>query len=99
MTAEFAVVLPSVLLVLAGCLGALRVGVEQARVDAAAAVVARSVARGDAPDAAMALGTAAGAAWVAVEHRRGLVCARAAATSPVLGLPLRVTGASCALSP
>jgi len=98
-TAELAVVLPSVLLVLAGCLGALRVGVEQARVDAAAAVVARSLARGDPQGVAVARGTAAGAASVVVEHRAGLVCARAGVLSPVLGLPMRVTGTSCALEP
>jgi len=98
-TAELAVVLPAVLLVLAGCLGALRLGVEQARVDAAAAVVARSIARGDPPGTAVARGTAAGAASVVVDHRAGLVCASAETSSPVLGLPLRVTGTSCALEP
>lgn len=98
-TAELAVVLPAVLLVLAGCLGALRLGVEQARMDAAAAVVARSMARGDAPGTAVARGAAAGAESVAVDHRLGLVCARAATPSPVLGLPLPVIGTSCALEP
>ncbi len=98
-TAELAVVLPAVLLVLAGCLGALRLGVEQARMDAAAAVVARSIARGDPAGTAVARGAAAGAAAVRVDHRAGLVCARAQVPSPVLGLPLPVTGASCALEP
>jgi Flp pilus assembly protein TadG len=98
-TAELAVVLPSVLLVLAACLGALRLGVEQARMDAAASVVARSIARGDPPGTAAARGTVAGAASVAVDHRVGLVCARATTPSPVLGVPLPVTGTSCALEP
>ena len=98
-TAELAVVLPAVLLVLAGCLGALRVGVEQARMDAAASVVARSIARGDPPVTAVARGGAAGAASVAVDHRAGLVCARAENRSSVLGLPLPVIGTSCALEP
>lgn len=98
-TAELAVVLPAVLLVLAGCLGALRVGVEQARMDAAASVVARSIARGDPGGTAVARGAAAGAASVRVDHRVGLVCARAEAPSPVLGLPLPVSGTSCALEP
>src|SRR5690348_3913747 len=96
-TAELAVVLPAVLLVLAGCLGALRLGVEQARIDAAAAVVARSVARGDPTGTAVARGTAMGAASVVVRHESGLVCVRAEAPSPVLGLPVGVTGTSCAL--
>jgi hypothetical protein len=98
-TAELAVALPAVLLVLAGCLGALRLGVEEARVDAAAALVARALARGDPPATATGLGAAAGADSVTVEHRAGLVCASAAAASPVLGLSLRVTSTSCALEP
>jgi hypothetical protein len=98
-TAELAVVLPAVLLVLAGCLGALRLGVEQARMDAAASLVARGLARGDPQGAAVARATAAGAATVTVEHRSGLVCARAAAITPLLGLPIPVTGTSCALEP
>jgi hypothetical protein len=98
-TAELAVVLPAVLLVLAGCLGALRLGVEQARMDAAASVVARSIARGDPPATALARGAAAGAASVRVDHRTGLVCVRAENRSLVLGLPLPVTGTSCALEP
>ncbi|WP_297342832.1 TadE family type IV pilus minor pilin [Amnibacterium sp.] len=99
MTAELAVVLPAVLLVLAGCLGALRLGVEQGRLDAAAAVVARGLARGDPPAAAIARGTIAGAASIVVQHRSGLVCVRAAAPMPVLGLPITVAGAACALEP
>jgi Flp pilus assembly protein TadG len=98
-TAELAVVLPAVLLVLAGCLGALRLGVEQARMDAAASVVARSIARGDPPETADARGGAAGAAAVVVDHRAGVVCARAETWSSILGLPLPVTGTSCALEP
>ncbi|MCU1472377.1 MAG: hypothetical protein JWQ92_445 [Amnibacterium sp.] len=98
-TAELAVVLPAVLLVLAGCLGALRLGVEQGRLDAAAAVVARGLARGDPPAAAIARGTIAGAASIVVQHRSGLVCVRAAAPMPVLGLPITVAGAACALEP
>jgi len=98
-TAELAVVLPAVLLVLAGCLGALRLGVEQARVDAAASVVARSIARGDAPETALSRGASAGATSVRVDHRAGLVCVRAESRTPVLGLPLPVTGTSCALEP
>ena len=98
-TAELAVVLPAVLLVLAGCLGALRLGVEQARMDAAASVVARSIARGDPQGTAVARGGAAGAASVVVERRAGLVCVRAENRSSILGLPLPVIGTSCALGP
>lgn len=99
MTAELAVVLPAVLLVLAACLGALHVGMEQARLDAAAAVASRSVARGD--PAAVAIGRAvtAGAGSVRLESRSGLICARAAASDRLLGVPIPVVGTSCALAP
>jgi hypothetical protein len=98
-TAEFAVVLPAVLLVLAACVGALRVGVGQARVDAAAAVAGRSAARGDPIAMAVDRGVAAGARSVTLEHRSGLVCARAEAPTRVLGLAIRLVGTSCALEP
>jgi Flp pilus assembly protein TadG len=98
-TAELAVVLPAVLLVLAACLGALRVGVEQARLDAAAAVASRSVARGDAVAVATARAVAAGAGSVAFDRPSGLVCARAVAPARILGLAVPVVGTACALAP
>lgn len=98
-TAELAVVLPAVLVVLAACLGALRVGVEQARLDAAAGVASRSAARGDGDRAAVRLGEAAGARSVSVTRHAGLVCARAASSAVVLGLPVPIVGTACALAP
>ena len=47
-TAEFAVVLPGVTLVLALCLGAVATGAAQVRLEDAARVAARAAARGDA---------------------------------------------------
>ncbi|MGN6743286.1 MAG: TadE family type IV pilus minor pilin [Amnibacterium sp.] len=99
MTAELAVVLPALLVVLAACVGALRLGTEQARLDAAAAVASRSAARGDPTGAAVSRGLAAGARSVVLQHRDGLVCARAATRLVVLGLPIPVTGSACALAP
>ena len=98
-TAELAVALPAVLLVLAACLGALRVGVEQARLDAAAAVASRSVARGDPVDAATARAVVAGAGSVRFDHRSGLVCAHTGAPARILGLAVPVVGTACALAP
>src|SRR5690606_25593555 len=46
-TAEFAAVIPAVLLVLACCLGAVQVATLQLRLQDAAAVAARALARGD----------------------------------------------------
>ncbi len=46
-TAEFAAVIPAVMLVLAGCLVCLQLGSQQLRLQDAAAVTARALARGD----------------------------------------------------
>ena len=72
-TAEFAAVVPAVLLVLGCCLGGFQLATEQARLQDAAATVARSVARGE---AVTALDVVPGA--TISTHRRGnLLCARA----------------------
>ena len=47
-TAEFAAVIPAVMLVLAGCMVCLQLGSQQLRLQDAAAVTARALARGDA---------------------------------------------------
>ena len=98
-TAELAVTIPAVLIVLAACVGALRLSAEQARLDAAAAVASRSAARGDPVAAAIARGIAAGARSVVLEHRDGLVCARTDSRGAVLGLPVVIRGSACALEP
>ena len=95
-TAEFAVTVPAVLLVLAACLGGLRLGAERLRVVDAAAQVARSAARGDAGAEA-----AAGriGATAAVRRAGDLVCADVRLAVPLLGLPVPVSASSCALGP
>jgi hypothetical protein len=101
-TAEFAVVLPAVVLVLGCCLGAVQVVGQQVRMTDAAAGAARVLARGD--DAARAGGLArrlvAGASFSS-EQRGEFVCARLTAPSAFdlfAGLGLTVEARSCALS-
>ncbi len=97
MTAELAVVLPAVLLVLAACLGALRTGVEEARLVDAAALAARSLGRGDPPADAEGRARLAGAQGVTIARRDGLVCARATAVVVLLAVPVPLAADSCAL--
>lgn len=95
-TAEFAAVVPAVILLLALCLGGLQVAGQQLRLQDAAADVSRSIARGgDAAAAADLPGVR-----VATAARGDLLCAHLSmrASSPVgsaLGLTLRAS--SCAL--
>jgi Flp pilus assembly protein TadG len=68
-TAEFAAVVPAVMLVLAAALVALQLGTQQLRLHDAAAVTARALARGDTPP------TYEGAARTTTQ-RGDLLCAR-----------------------
>lgn len=94
-TAEFAVALPAVVLVLAACLGGLQVAGHQLRLQDAAAVAARSVARGGSLGAAQARASRM-VPGASVAHRTDgdLVCVSLALVVPP-GLTLRA--ASCAL--
>ena len=96
-TAEFAVVLPAIVLVLLLGVGALGAGARQVRLQDAAADAARLVARGDDPGRAHALvGSVGGSADI--EPRGDLVCVIARAPVP-LALPLPdLTATSCALA-
>lgn len=94
-TAEFAAVVPAVVLLLAACLTGFQLAGQQLRLQDAAADVARSVARGGSTSAAAPVGAA-----VAVTSAGELVCARLSARSrspagALLGLTL--TASSCAL--
>lgn len=99
-TAEFATVIPAVLLVLACCLGAVQLATQQLRLQDAAAAAARGLARGEA-----AGGTAArvaqlvpGASFVRNDHG-GMVCVRLASpASSGLFAAVTVQAASCALA-
>ena len=96
MTAEFAVTLPAVVLVLACCLSGLQVAGQQLRLQDAAAAAARASARGG--DPAIATRLAPGAA-VSRFGEGGLSCVRLTVpASTPLGtiLAVRLSASSCA---
>ena len=90
MTAELAVALPAVLLVLAACLGGLRLGVEQVLLADAAGLAARSAARHDPPSRTAAMLRATTGALTAVSRSGGIVCAEVAASPPLIGALVRI---------
>jgi Flp pilus assembly protein TadG len=99
-TAEFAAVIPAVLLVLAFGLGAIEVVVQQARLTDAAADGARSLARGDASGVMEArMSEAVGAASVNVRRADDFVCLSLAqpAAGPAALTGITVHGEGCAL--
>ncbi|KAA9152063.1 hypothetical protein F6B41_01055 [Microbacterium lushaniae] len=95
-TAEFAVALPAVLLVVVFGVAALGAGARQVRLQDAAADAARLVARGESPDRATAVVAAAGGA-ADIEPRGELVCVTARAPSGLPGLP-PAAATACALA-
>lgn len=98
MTAEFAIALPAVVLVLAACLGAGQVVALQVRVQDAAAVAARQLARGD-PGAASALASRlVPGASVTPSTQADLVCATVSAHPTGLLSAVPVLATSCALA-
>ncbi|MGN6124996.1 MAG: TadE family type IV pilus minor pilin [Humibacter sp.] len=100
MTAEFAAIVPALLLVLAFCLGAVQVVVQQSRLTDAAADGARSIARGDGVGTADAnVSSAVGEASVAVDRGGDYVCVTASqrAAGPAALTGLSVSGKGCAL--
>ncbi|TFC18183.1 hypothetical protein E3O19_05085 [Cryobacterium algoritolerans] len=100
-TAEFAAVVPAVLLVLALCLGAVQVSGQQMRLTAAAAAAARSLARGDGDESAAGLvRRLVGAASMSTERQGEFVCVRLRAPSAFGAFAtfgVTVTAGSCAL--
>ena len=98
-TAEFAAALPAVVLLLALGLGALAVGAQSVRLQDAAGLTARALARGDPPSAAAAIAaTLVPGAAVSRRDRSGLVCVllTTQASGPLSSLQLRAE--SCALA-
>lgn len=94
-TAEFAVVLPAVLVCLGLCVGAIQAAAQHVRLTDAAAVAARALGRGD--DAG-GIVSRSGAA-IETERTGGLLCVRLTATSSVTGLgPLGVSASARACS-
>ncbi|WP_349899574.1 TadE family type IV pilus minor pilin [Parafrigoribacterium soli] len=99
-TAEFATVIPAVLLVLACCLGAVQLAGTQLRLQDAAAAAARSIARGDsaAVAAARAAQLVAGATLTRID-RGGMTCVRLRSRGPAGPFAaIAVTASSCALA-
>ena len=99
-TAEFAAVLPAVILVLAGCLSCVQVAGQQLRLQDAAADAARVVARGEGQAAAAALAARlVPEASLSQSSDGDLVCVRLAAPSAPFGILLGITlgASSCAL--
>ena len=100
-TAEFAAVLPAVVLVLAVCLSGVQVATAQLRLQDASADASRLLGRGEPSGvAAHRLALAVPGATLAQSHRGDVVCAEASAQLPgapgrLLGLRLRAE--SCAL--
>ena len=94
-TAEFAIALPAVVLVLAACLWGLQVAGQQLRLQDAAAAAARSLARGESTGVAAARASRlVPGSTLAREPDGDLECARLSLTVP-LGLTLTARG--CAL--
>lgn len=95
-TAEVAVALPVVALVLVACLGGLIAGAEVVRLQSAAADAARLLGRGESTVLPRVQQAVPGAT-VAVSRRDGLVCVEARSAPRVLGVPIEVSASSCAL--
>lgn len=96
-TAELAVALPAVVLVLGACVWGVQLAAAQVRLEDAAGLAARAAARGDAVEDA--LRAAPPGAAVATWPEGDLACARVAvAAAAPLGLPpVPLAAESCAL--
>jgi Flp pilus assembly protein TadG len=101
-TAEFAVLVPGVLLVLACCLAAVQVVGQQVRLTDAAADGARSLARGDDSGSAHArVQHSVGAASISDQHSGDYVCiavSQPASFAPAALAGVTLTAHSCALA-
>ncbi|KQQ03921.1 MULTISPECIES: TadE family type IV pilus minor pilin [unclassified Rathayibacter] len=95
-TAEFAVVLPAVVVVLALCLGSVAASAQYVRLVDATADGARAASRGD--DAARPVHRVDGGATVGTVEDDGLVCVRVEASlHPLPAVAVPVSVRSCAL--
>jgi Flp pilus assembly protein TadG len=101
-TAEFAIALPGVVMVLACCLSALQVSTQQLRLHDAAASAARSIARGeDAGAAAARASRMVSGARLASRSDDDLLCVTLSAPSAALAasiLGLTLHASSCSLA-
>jgi Flp pilus assembly protein TadG len=96
-TAEFAAVLPAVVLVLGCALGAMQLASEQLRLQGADAQAARMLGRGDPGARALILAVNPGATFV-VRTSGDLVCADARAPASIgILLGVTISASACAL--
>jgi Flp pilus assembly protein TadG len=96
-TAEFAAVLPAVVLVLACALGAMQLSDEQLRLQGAASTAARLLGRGDAGASEVIEAVSAGAQLTA-RSSGPLICADVTAPASVgVVISLTLTASACAL--
>ncbi|MCX7520926.1 hypothetical protein OSC27_01400 [Microbacterium sp. STN6] len=98
-TAEFAVAMPAVILVLAACLACLQLASSQSRLAVAAAQVARALGRGDTALAAQSVAQVGGAT-MSHEQNGSFVCVqlRAPAAAHALISAITLEARSCALA-
>ncbi len=98
-TAEFATVIPAVVLVLAVSLSGLQLATRQLQLQDAAALAARSAARGS--DAGTVVGSLLSGATAHTEFRGNLVCVSVETAGTLLSVVLgaiTLTATSCALA-
>jgi Flp pilus assembly protein TadG len=97
-TAEVAVAMPTVVLLLITCLSAVGMTTTLHRAHDAAASSARLLARGEtATQAAEHVRTVLTGAQLSVERPGDLVCSRVTAHAPLLGRAVALTARACAL--
>jgi hypothetical protein len=98
-SAEFAAALPAVVLLLGLALGSLTVGAHSVRLQDAAGLAARALARGEAQSAAQTMaGALAPGAQLARTDRSRLVCVQLTARAPGLLSAVELKAESCALA-
>lgn len=99
MTAEFAVALPAIALVLAACLGSVHLAVQQVRLTDAAADAARALGRGESVAEARAIADriAAGAS-IQIAEDETFVCATLTAAGAGVLAAVQLRAESCAVT-
>ncbi|WP_143109908.1 TadE family type IV pilus minor pilin [Agromyces sp. CF514] len=99
MTAEFAVALPAIMLVLAFCLASVHLVTLQVRLTDAAAAAARALGRGEGVDVASGIANRiAGSAGLAHSDDGTFTCVTLDASGGGLLAPIRLTSEACAMS-
>ncbi|SIN69303.1 TadE family type IV pilus minor pilin [Agromyces cerinus] len=99
MTAEFAVALPAIALVLAACLASVQLAAQQVRLTDAAADAARALGRGESEAAAAAIADrVSGGAGLSASDDGQFVCATLTASGGGLLAAIELRAESCAVT-